>query len=62
MKPNKYDLVLFDMDGTLINSDPMLLETFHILYDLYNNGKQKEDKELPTVKSSISLVLQLEKH
>ena len=46
MKNKKYDLVLFDMDGTLINSDPMLLETFHTLYDLYKNGEQKEDKEI----------------
>ena len=28
----KYKLYLFDLDGTLLDSDPMLVETFHYLY------------------------------
>lgn len=31
----KYKLYLFDLDGTLLDSDPMLVETFHYLYKLY---------------------------
>lgn len=46
MKNKKYKLVIFDMDGTLINSDPMILESFHILYDKYNNGVRKSDDEI----------------
>lgn len=38
MKHKKYDVVLFDMDGTLVDSDPMVLETMNILYDKYRNG------------------------
>lgn len=31
----KYKLYLFDLDGTLLDSDEMLRVTFHKLYDLY---------------------------
>lgn len=30
-----YDLILFDLDGTLLDSDQMLIETFQELYRLY---------------------------
>lgn len=38
MKNKRYKLALFDMDGTLIDSDPMILESMNILYDKYRNG------------------------
>ena len=31
----KYKLYIFDLDGTLLDSDPMLIETFHFLYKKY---------------------------
>lgn len=31
----KYKLYLFDLDGTLLDSDQMLVETFHYLYRVY---------------------------
>ena len=31
----KYKLYLFDLDGTLLDSDPMLFETFRYLYKVY---------------------------
>jgi len=31
----KYKLYIFDLDGTLLDSDPMLIETFHYLYKKY---------------------------
>ena len=31
----KYKLYLFDLDGTLLDSDQMLVETFHYLYEVY---------------------------
>ena len=38
MKTKRYSLVLFDMDGTVLDSDPMILESMNILYDKYRNG------------------------
>ena len=34
----KYQYLLFDMDGTLVDTDEMLIQTMHILYDKYRNG------------------------
>lgn len=34
----QYKLYLFDLDGTLIDSDQMLIETFHELYAKYRPG------------------------
>lgn len=34
----KYNVILFDMDGTMLDSDQMVLETMNILYDKYRNG------------------------
>ena len=31
----------FDMDGTIVDTDPMLVETFNILYDKYPEAKRK---------------------
>lgn len=33
-----YDLILFDLDGTLLDSDQMIIETFKELYPLYRPG------------------------
>ena len=38
MKNKKYQTILFDLDGTLADSDQMIIETMHILYDKYRNG------------------------
>lgn len=38
MKNKRYSLVIFDMDGTVLNSDPMILEAMNVLYDKYRNG------------------------
>ena len=38
MKKKRYQTLLFDMDGTVLNSDPMILESMNILYDKYRNG------------------------
>lgn len=42
----KYDVILFDMDGTIANTDPMIVESFHILYDKYKGGKRRPDSEV----------------
>lgn len=31
-------LFIFDLDGTLLDSDKMIIDTFKHLYDIYNNG------------------------
>ena len=36
----KYDLVLFDMDGTIANTDELVVETMYEMYDLYREGKK----------------------
>ena len=34
----KYEAVLFDLDGTVADTDEMIVESMHKLYDLYRNG------------------------
>ena len=38
--PNKYDLILFDMDGTIANTDELVVETIYEMYDLYRGGRK----------------------
>ena len=40
----QYKLYLFDLDGTLIDSDRMLIETFRELYSIYKPGFYPEDE------------------
>ena len=42
----KYSLILFDMDGTIVDSDQMLYHSLYALYDKFNNGIRKPEKEL----------------
>ena len=46
MKTKKYQTILFDMDGTVLDSDPMIMEAMHILYDKYRNGIRTSDREI----------------
>ena len=39
----QYKLYLFDLDGTLIDSDQMLIETFRELYAIYKPGYNPDD-------------------
>ena len=34
------------MDGTVADSDPMIIEAMHILYDKYRNGSRTPDSEI----------------
>ena len=38
--PKKYSVILFDMDGTIADTDQMIVETFYYLYDKYREGKR----------------------
>ncbi len=42
---NKYDLVLFDLDGTIANSDEMVVRSFQELYRLYGDGRELTREE-----------------
>lgn len=37
---NKYDLVLLDLDGTVADTDELILTTMNILFDKYRNGQR----------------------
>lgn len=43
--PN-YDLVLLDMDGTIANTDEMIVETFHRMYKEFTPTVIRSDEEL----------------
>lgn len=42
---NKYQLILFDMDGTIANTDELVVQTMYELYDLYRDGKKTPREE-----------------
>lgn len=46
MSTKKYNVILFDMDGTVADSDPMIKEAMHILYDKYRHGVRTPDSEI----------------
>ena len=43
---SKYEIILFDMDGTTAYTDEMIFHTFFDLYDKYNPSGRKEKEEL----------------
>lgn len=46
MLNKKYNLILFDMDGTVADTDPMIKEAMHILYDKYRDGVRTPDEQI----------------
>jgi len=45
MQNKRYDTILFDMDGTISDSDEWLYQTFLGLYDFFPSGKRKSREE-----------------
>ena len=55
----QYKTLLFDMDGTVIDTDPLLRESFHILYDKYRNGVYTPQEKIwyfsgPPIKKTLA--------
>ena len=46
MSKKRYKTVLFDMDGTVDDTDPLVLEAMNRLYDEYRNGNRTDPKEV----------------
>ena len=42
----KYNAILFDMDGTLADTDPLIVEAFLRLYDKYGHGRKRSVEEI----------------
>ena len=42
----KYTTLLFDLDGTVADTDEMIVETMNILYDLYRGGRRTPIEEI----------------
>ena len=42
----QYKLYLFDLDGTLIDSDRMIIETFREIYAKYRPGFNPDDEHI----------------
>ncbi len=54
----KYSVILFDMDGTIADTDQMIVETFLYLYDKYREGRRTPIEEIyyfsgPPIRDSI---------
>ena len=43
---HKYELILFDLDGTVADTDEMIVQTMNYLYDKYRNGKRTPREEI----------------
>lgn len=55
----QYKTLLFDMDGTVIDTDPLLKASFHILYDKYRDGVYSPDEKIwyfsgPPIKQTLA--------
>ena len=42
----RYKLILLDFDGTLADTDEVLVQTMYVLYDKYNGGVRKSREEI----------------
>ena len=42
----KYDILLFDLDGTVADTDEMIVQTMNILYDKYRGGRRTPREEV----------------
>lgn len=42
----KYKTLLFDMDGTIADTDPLILEAMNFLYDKYRGGRRTPESEI----------------
>lgn len=45
-KQSNYDLILYDLDGTLINSVPVIMESFRLTYEAVLGGCPRTDEDL----------------
>jgi pyrophosphatase PpaX len=57
--PKKYDVILFDMDGTLVDTDELIAQTFFYLYDKYKNGNRASREKIiyfsgPPIKDTLA--------
>lgn len=43
---HKYQLILFDLDGTVADTDEMIVQTMNILYDKYRGGRRTPREEV----------------
>ena len=43
---NKYQILLFDMDGTVCDSDQMIIDSMNVLYDKYRDGHRRPVEEV----------------
>lgn len=42
----KYNVILFDLDGTVADTDEMIVQTMNVLYDKYRGGKRTPREEV----------------
>lgn len=54
----RYNVILFDLDGTLADTDPVIIETFNRFYNKYRHGEKKSVEELsyfsgPPIKKTL---------
>lgn len=43
---HKFDTLIFDLDGTVADTDEMIVKTMNTLYDLYRDGKRTPVEEI----------------
>lgn len=54
----RFDVILFDMDGTIADTDEMIRESFYYLYDKYLDGRRRTKEEIyyfsgPPIKDTL---------
>ena len=45
MNKNRYDLVLYDLDGTLTDSIPLIMDSFRYAYEAFPDLPARADAE-----------------